>query len=181
MPQAALRHTTNNRAQQMTQSSKLADDLAKAWKAHAINRPEFEKRAAELNGRLYQSLKQHPIPETNNLQGWFDRKELLTTELDEKTAVIDEQTSLRLSVIMEAIRVKPCEGLTDLATLANACAAANSELWDGSVEDLDWEQSFVRRLVESVLAVAGSKSVLDGLPLPQEIEQDAFARILSGD
>lgn len=155
----------------------LNELLAAAWKAHASNRPEYERRWEAKNERLYHALRQTKAPYTPDLKSWFAVDYLVTTEQDEIVATLDEQTAGVVGDLQAEIIAKQCENIGDLAALANACAIANADFWDEPLADLDWDKKLVRHLVEAVLAVAEEQNVLTGLPIPQTIAQNAMERV----
>jgi hypothetical protein len=47
------------------------------------------------------------------------------------------------------------------AVKARAAAYEHAELWDDEFDDLDWEDKFVRSLIEGTLAMAGAELPLE--------------------
>lgn len=151
--------------------------LRAAWTIYASNRPTYEAQTDEHQHRLYASLRKEPLPMTKNLELWWDRSEALEG-LDLKASVeLNDTASNAVFLLADKIMASKPKSIADLAAMANACAAANDELWDENVEDLEYGPLMVRKLIEGILAAANAQLMLTGLPIPQTINQYAFAKI----
>jgi hypothetical protein len=72
-------------------------------------------------------------------------------ELSERREALDR----RIDPILDAIRQLPARSLAGLAIKARAVAVTMDHLWDVPANDLDWEEEFLRDLIENVCALAG--------------------------
>jgi hypothetical protein len=160
--------------------AKLGEQLRSQWATYASNRPIYEENFNKGNELLYKALISQPHEialEDNDWDEYWALSEQahLQTEFA-KAEKIDEATYSALYDTVRQIERHQPSTVADLAVLANVCAYSNPRLWEEPVEHLDWDVQYFRILVDHVLRLAGTKPILEGLPIPQVIDQSAHQR-----
>jgi hypothetical protein len=152
----------------------LGERLCEQWRTYALNRPRYEELQGDANELLYQALIERPSELKVGDKGYWalDTKSKEQSGFD-KVEKIHGRSQDAMSATIEMIEKLKARTLEDLAVLANVCATTNPDLWECPAIDLDWEVQSFRVLVDEVLRLAGKKLILEGLPIPQRINQDA--------
>ena len=158
----------------------LGEQLQFQWAAYASNRPIYEETFNKGNQLLYEALISQPHEVALEDNDWdeywaLDKQAHVQTEFANADK-IDEAANSALYETVREIEHQQASTVADLAVLANVCAYSNSRLWEEPVENLDWDVKYFRILVDQVLRVAGARSILEGLPIPQVIDQSAHQR-----
>ncbi len=175
MPQANTTLTTQ-RAKK-PQFGQLGASLRATWRAYAENRPAYEAACARFEKLLFDCFRTRKISTRDYFEGKATK---VIAELEKQANLngpggVDETSFDAHAAVRETLRTATPQTLSDLAVLANACAAANVELWrDHRLDDLDDDIGWTRRLVEAVLHVAGEDLLFSDLPMPQTLNQYAL-------
>jgi hypothetical protein len=151
----------------------LGARLEQQWRAYALNRPLYEAAWNRSNELFYQRLIKEPRSPVSF--GPHHKAALAEAGVGEPEKVDEDTWDAVVETIKQIDRMQPAS-LADLAALANVCAITSHELWAEPLEDIEWEVRHFRALVEAVLRLAGKTLVLEGLPTPQVIDQDAYER-----
>jgi len=161
-------------------AAKFGELLTKAWRAYALNRPIYERACSDHNRRLYSELRRSKISKTVDPDSWYGLGDSLRSKMLIKAEQIEEKAYEEVDALVKNIINRKPSTLADLAAFANACATANTNLWEEPLEDLEYPEKLVRKLVEAVVSAADVPLVIADLPLPRPLEQDAFRRISNG-
>jgi hypothetical protein len=159
----------------------LGARLQEQWAVCASNRPAYEEAHDKANELIYQGLTQAPreldINEDSDKSEYWAvvSRAHEATGFDKAEKVSDDAMSAIHDTILQIESLTPAT-IGDLAVLANVCAYTNPDLWDCPVEELDWEVRHFRVLVDTIVKLAGAKSILEGLPIPQTVDQSAHQR-----
>lgn len=159
----------------------LGAHLQEHWTVYTSNRPFYEEAHDRANELIYEGLTTAPCELDINEDSDKSEYWAVVSRAHKETGFdkAEKVSAAAMAAIYDTIQQIDCltpSTIEDLAVLANVCAYTNPDLWDCPLEELDWEVRHFRVLVEQVLRLAGAKLILEGLPIPQTVDQSAHQR-----